>query len=673
MLPSNLYSQVTSFSYDSALEMNLIHEELRRAHEDGRTVFFCGAGVSVPAGLPSFKKLVENVLSDFLPSKESCSPGSTEALAWKAFDDDRYDAALDILESPREGGHEPKDVRKSVKSELTEPKTRTLDKHLLLAKLADLDTNIGKLVTTNFDPLFERATLKLRRKENSTYRTPAHIAPTLPPAKPGTLNGLVYLHGKLESSDDDRGLVLTLADFGTAYLLEGWARRFVVELFRHYHVVFVGYSVEDPTMRYLIAALAAAREESLQFQNAYVFAPYGEEDHLPENKEDAEQEWKLKGITPLPYSSADHHAELWQALEEWADDHRQGIMGRRQKVARLSKSPPLDDEDPAIKEMLWALEDPVVAKYFANLDGDDLPDAGWIAPLQKAGLLSWPRDHSSTNDETSAPLVSRILPDCCLQHDVTIQLRRWIAGSIGTKEALEWAINGGCVVQRDLRWEIRNSLRDSSNEISPALRKIWQVLADDNYAHALSSKNSGALVRAPKLAPDNLFAVRTFLNRLRPIPVFNLRFPLIDEERLTQAEKPSDWCKIDICLVGVSEDYEVESVRDRSTDWQGSLALLADDLTSCLKEAMDWLAEFELASPSTDLTHIGFRSISPHEQNKYAEVWTQLIALTRESYDALVDTGDQTGAERLRRRWQSLPYPIFRRLALYASTGSQDA
>ena len=35
--------------------MDLIREELRRAHEDGEVVFFCGAGVSMPAGLPSFK------------------------------------------------------------------------------------------------------------------------------------------------------------------------------------------------------------------------------------------------------------------------------------------------------------------------------------------------------------------------------------------------------------------------------------------------------------------------------------------------------------------------------------------------------------------------------------------------------------------------------------------
>ena len=38
-----------------------IPDELLQAHEEGRLVFFCGAGISYPAGLPGFKGLVENI------------------------------------------------------------------------------------------------------------------------------------------------------------------------------------------------------------------------------------------------------------------------------------------------------------------------------------------------------------------------------------------------------------------------------------------------------------------------------------------------------------------------------------------------------------------------------------------------------------------------------------
>src|SRR3546814_18421643 len=76
--------------------MKLIPEHLRRALEDGVVVFFCGAGVSVPAGLPSFKGLVEDVLRDLVPPADKCRVGSTGALAWRAFDKERYDEALDV-------------------------------------------------------------------------------------------------------------------------------------------------------------------------------------------------------------------------------------------------------------------------------------------------------------------------------------------------------------------------------------------------------------------------------------------------------------------------------------------------------------------------------------------------------------------------------------------------
>lgn len=38
-----------------------IPERLLQAHEDGRVVFFCGAGISYPARLPGFAGLVERL------------------------------------------------------------------------------------------------------------------------------------------------------------------------------------------------------------------------------------------------------------------------------------------------------------------------------------------------------------------------------------------------------------------------------------------------------------------------------------------------------------------------------------------------------------------------------------------------------------------------------------
>ena len=57
--------------------------------------------------------------------------------------------------------------------------------------------------------------------------------------------------------------MLTSAEFGDAYLRNGWASRYIHDLVRAYTVVLVGYQAEDPPMRYLLEALEADRETPL--------------------------------------------------------------------------------------------------------------------------------------------------------------------------------------------------------------------------------------------------------------------------------------------------------------------------------------------------------------------------------------------------------------------------
>ena len=658
------------------MDIDLIPVELRRGHEAGKVVFFCGAGVSIPAGLPSFKELCRLVLTDMLPPIDTAAPSSMEELAWQAFRGCRYDEALGILEAPSLGGYEPTTVRERVHHHLSTPRIRTLSKHLILARLADLDGKEGRLVTTNFDPLFEKAQRKLREQEDSNDCMPTHFAPALPPAKPQTFRGLVYLHGKLGTSVDDRQLVLTTADFGMAYMLEGWALRFSVELFRNYHVVFIGYRVEDPTMRYLVNALAAAREEgSHQFNRPYAFAPYGGHND-PATPEDVNQQWKLKGITPLCYDAANNHQKLWNALQEWANDHRQGLEGRRQKVVRLSRTVPTDENDPAIGEMAWALSDVEVANFFAGQKVKNYLNPGWLIHLQKKGLLSMPTGPLDNRNPIAAPLVSRELTDYIELSHVTLALGNCIVELLDTQEALDWALSEGAVLHRCFRRQVQTKLYGEPSGIRSAFHKIWRVLSNDSYAYALAEKHHLAAFghcERVRLAPDDVYARRCFLASLRPIPVFNLVPKGAWLRRPPDLKHPGDCCEVEIKLVGIEHDHDIEDCRSRATNWEGALATMADELTTSLREAMDWHCALDLAAPDKDATYSRYPSISPHEQNRHAQTWTQLIALTRDSYDALISTGLKDAAAALVRRWQSLPYPLFRRLALYAATGGRDA
>ena len=97
--------------------------------------------------------------------------------------------------------------------------------------------------------------------------------------RPESLRKVVYLHGRMKSELPEESrqlldLVLTSADFGNAYLREGWAAKFVIELFREFTILFVGYGLNDPVMRYLMDALATESHPGGQFKRAFAIASY---------------------------------------------------------------------------------------------------------------------------------------------------------------------------------------------------------------------------------------------------------------------------------------------------------------------------------------------------------------------------------------------------------------
>ncbi len=200
-----------------------IPDALLQAHEEGRVVFFCGAGISYPAGLPGFKGLVEQIYK--------LNGTSLNDIERDAFERGQFDATLDLLERRLPG------QRLAVRSKLAQalkPKLRrkgATDTQAALLRLARNREGALRLVTTNFDRIFHVAA----KRTSQAFQ--AHAAPMLPIPKNSRWNGLVYLHGLLSEKADDTALnrlVLTSGDFGLAYLTERWAARFVSELFRNY-------------------------------------------------------------------------------------------------------------------------------------------------------------------------------------------------------------------------------------------------------------------------------------------------------------------------------------------------------------------------------------------------------------------------------------------------------
>nr|WP_206295680.1 hypothetical protein [Pseudohalocynthiibacter aestuariivivens] len=119
-----------------------IPEELLEAHEEGRVVFFCGAGVSYPAGLPGFGGLVDKIYTSL-----GISPTPVQQTALNGF---QYDTAIGLLERDHPGGRLA--VRKALVNALQPDfsKPKALRTHQALLTLGKSRGGQTRIVTTNF-------------------------------------------------------------------------------------------------------------------------------------------------------------------------------------------------------------------------------------------------------------------------------------------------------------------------------------------------------------------------------------------------------------------------------------------------------------------------------------------------------------------------------------------
>ncbi len=399
-------------------------DTLLRAHEEGRVVFFCGAGISYPAGLPGFKKLVDEIYRHV---------GTTRTtIEQEAYSRSQYDATLDLLERRVPGQRIA--VRAALAKAL-QPRLRrkgATDTHDALLQLAHNREGVVRLVTTNFDRVFEKV---VKRTKQSITR---YAAPMLPIPKSSRWNGLVYLHGLLPGKVDEGALnrlVLTSGDFGLAYLTERWAARFVSELFRNYVVCFIGYSINDPVLRYMMDALAADRILGEATQLAYALG-----DYEPGQYDSKTVEWEAKGVTPIPYevpSGSHDHSALHCTLKAWAETYRDGILGKERIVVAHALANPSSStkQDDYVGRMLWALSDVsgLPARLFANFN--PVPALTWLEVFSE--------DHFQHGDLIRFGIPSRTEVDdklrfSLIRRPVPYSRAPWMALVSGGKVDRQW-------------------------------------------------------------------------------------------------------------------------------------------------------------------------------------------------------------------------------------------
>lgn len=295
------------------------------ALRDDKLVIFAGAGVSMgaPSNLASFDKLAADI---------AMGTGQTPS--------GPLDRFLGQLHHKKVAVHER--AAQLLSPEGSAPNALHHDLLRLFRTVERV-----RMVTTNFDQHFETAAQTLFGKLPDVYRAPA-----LPLGK--CFSGIVHVHGVLSHAQD---LVLTDADFGRAYLTEGWARRFLVEVFRHYTVLFVGYSYADVVMNYLTRALPAD----------------GVAGRFALTEEDGS--WDILGIKPIRFNKgngADAYKELYDGVQRLTERAVRGALDWQSRMTELGgRVPPADEE--AIGEVEQALREVHTTRFLTNV----ARDAAW--------------------------------------------------------------------------------------------------------------------------------------------------------------------------------------------------------------------------------------------------------------------------------------------------------
>lgn len=673
-----------------------IPDALLQAHEDGRVVFFCGAGVSYPAGLPDFKGLVDEIYR-----RNGTAPSDIERAALNR---GQYDATLDLLERRLPGQRLA--LRRALAGVL-KPNLRrkgAIDTHVALLRLARDRGGALRLVTTNFDRAFQVAA----KRSGQVFQ--AHAAPMLPIPKNSRWDGLAYLHGLLPEKEDSTALnrlVLTSGDFGLAYLTERWAARFVSELFRNYVVCFVGYSINDPVLRYMMDALAADRMLGEVTPQAWALG-----DCEPGQETHKTVEWEAKGVTPILYHVAadtHDHAALHQTLQSWADTYRDGVTGKERIVVAhaLARPSASTRQDDFVGRMLWALSDPsgLPARRFAEFN--PVPSLDWMLDafaVDRYGHTDLVRfgvpPLGTTDPKLRFSLVHRPAPyplappmrlvaggiATAQWDDVMSQLARWLVRHLGDPRLVLWIAERGGQLHEQWVWQIEHRIdelaqleRDNKtteledirahapNAIpGPLMRTLWRLLHSGRVKspwRKLDLYRWKSLVKREGLTATLRLELRELLS-----PKVRLSKPYSWGKELQSADEPARLRQLVEWELVLGADHVRSALRDLSGEqWQAALPALLDDIQLLLRDSLDLLRELGEADEHSDRSHWDLPSISPHRQNRGFRDWVSLIELLRDAWLAVL-SADSDRAARIAATWFELPYPTFKRLALFAAS-----
>ena len=531
------------------------NDRLMNALRDDNLAVFAGAGVSIPepSNLPSFPVLLHRMRDHFQVNQT---------------DEENVDQFLGRLEVE---GH---DIRAYIVGQLTGADPNQLHRDLLDMRPRGATP---RLVTTNFDRLFEATgTGEELQKAGKVY-----AAPALPPG--GRFTGIVNLHGVIDQPQD---MVLTDSDIGRAYLDERWALEFLQGLFRTQHVLFVGYSHQDPIVRYLARAMPTSNEPARRFILTHELTV-------------GNQSWNSLGIEPIAYQLRENqnHDEAAEAIAELAEYQRRSSSTWHQMIEQTASqpNPPPDTKSQNIVDR--ALQDPELMPAFT-------------ANAQSLSWIEWCIDRQYVVGAfDDSPIMENGL------------LLTWLARLLAAHdpdESIATITQAGQKLHPQLWWEITHRLlADGHTRTSRTISRWVSYLLSAAPADLDTRKPDGLYQLAELCVQRELYreAASIFGELFRPI----IR---------TQPRRRA-WDQIELTTLGAAEQLS-GTWADLSQHIEAIAVIILDDAVSQIENRHRTLTKWGRATAERDTDSSGRRLIG-NSQGNYREAGIdQMVNIARD-------------------------------------------
>jgi SIR2-like domain len=268
----------------------------------------------------------------------------------------------------------------------------------------------------------------------------------------------------------------------------------VSRLFADFTVLFIGYSLNDPVLRYMTDAFAAEDAElrlSEPRGPAYIFLPYHGEVPSPA------EAYQHRNLEPIFYNATNDHLRLQETILAWADAREDYLANTTGLITRIAPTRPDAINPTETANLLLAVtgrEDDHGhgARVFARAGGDkDPPPIEWLDAFEqrereireqyanacekaeRADRRPPPEPtyhfaslfQTGASDPNLTPVAARLIP--------------WLVRHLATRGMVERVLtklSQGRQPHPEWRHAIREALREPT-DLRPGYLRFWRILA----------------------------------------------------------------------------------------------------------------------------------------------------------------------------------------------------